>query len=467
MINFIQINTGTCRESHSLLYATASQHSADILLVSEQYKKDSRPKLEDTSKRAAIINFSGLAVDKEGQTENGFVWAKIKNINIYSCYWSPNSTIEEYNDFLDRLQNSIRRERGEAIIAGDFNAKHVAWGSPINDTRGEKLIEMIYSLNMIVCNEGQRPTFERDGSSSYIDITAATELTASMMYNWKVLTENSLSLHNYITFNIATTKSNAATPTGWNTHTMDKSKALEMVEHISPFTWPETAEDSASKMAIELEKICDSTMKKRTRSHRKTVYWWTREIAELRKTSNHLRRKYQRKRKRQGAEACAVERAEAKSSKLQLVKAIKRSKESCWKSLCNQVENDPWGLPYRIVMGKLFKNPPIPEIESPGRIDHIIEGLFPKHPPKPQIGYNVESETTGITREELLEATNSLSNNKAPGPDRVPAEVLKVIIKHKPEIFLDVFNKCLYQGCFPKRWKNANLVLIRKGDKPF
>lgn len=237
MINFIQINTGTCRESHSLLYATAAQHSADILLVSEQYKKDSRSKLEDTSKRAAIVNFSGLAVDKEGQTENGFVWAKIKNINIYSCYWSPNSTIEEYNDFLDRLQNSIRREGGEAIIAGDFNAKHVAWGSPNNDTRGEKLIEMIYSLNMIVCNERQRPTFERDGSSSYIDITAATELTATMMYNLKVLTENSLSLHNYITFNIATTKSNAATPTGWNTHTMDKSKALEMVEHISPSTW--------------------------------------------------------------------------------------------------------------------------------------------------------------------------------------------------------------------------------------
>lgn len=107
MINFIQINTGTCRESHSLLYATAAQHGADILLVSEQYKRDQKPKLEDTSKRAAIINYSGLAVDKEGKAENGFVWAKIRDMNIYSCYWSPNSTIEEYTDFLHRLHNSI------------------------------------------------------------------------------------------------------------------------------------------------------------------------------------------------------------------------------------------------------------------------------------------------------------------------------------------------------------------------
>jgi hypothetical protein len=106
--------------------------------------------------------------------------------------------------------------------------------------------------------------------------------------------------------------------------------------------------------------------------HQKTVYWWTREIAELRKTSNHLRRKYQRKRRREGAEACTVEKMQAKASKHQLVKAIKQSKERCWKSLCNQVENDPWGLPYLLVMGKLFINPPIPEIESPGRIDSIV-----------------------------------------------------------------------------------------------
>jgi hypothetical protein len=62
MINFIQINTGTCRESHSILYASMAQHSAGILLIQE-----------DTSKIAAIINPS--------KSDNWFVWVKIRNIS--------------------------------------------------------------------------------------------------------------------------------------------------------------------------------------------------------------------------------------------------------------------------------------------------------------------------------------------------------------------------------------------------
>jgi len=53
-----------------MLYVTAAQQSADILLVSEQYKKDKMHKLKDTSKRAAMVNYSGLPVDQEGQPEN-------------------------------------------------------------------------------------------------------------------------------------------------------------------------------------------------------------------------------------------------------------------------------------------------------------------------------------------------------------------------------------------------------------
>lgn len=87
---------------------------------------------------------------------------------------------------------------------------------------------------MIVCNNGWRSTFERDGLTSYIDITAATERTATAMSNWKVLTENSLNLHNYITFDITTTKNNIATPIGWNKNTMEKSKVAEMEGSRSP-----------------------------------------------------------------------------------------------------------------------------------------------------------------------------------------------------------------------------------------
>lgn len=467
MIRCIQINVGTARESHDLLYATATQKNADILLVSEQYKRDSRQKFEDISQRAAIINFSRLPVDMEGKAENGFVWTKIRKICLYSCYWSPNSTTNEFTDFIDRLQNSIRTQTGEVIVTGDFNAKHAAWGSPINDIRGELLLDMINASGMVVCNNGYAPTFERGGSASYIDITIATERTAAAITNWKVSSENSLSLHNYIIFDIAGTQQENVTKSGWNTRTLDRNKAQEQIGKMqTTFLQADGAEESVQGMAMALKDICDGSMKKCVASRRKTVHWWTNEIAELRKTSNHLRRNYQRKRRRNGEDACEQERALAKRSKRELVLAIKRSKERCWKALCDRVEQDPWGLPYRLVMGKLFKNTQIPEIETPGRIDSIIKGLFPDHPPRPQIEWNIEAEYTEITKDELITAVTALANNKAPGPDGVPAEILKEIVRRKPEVLLQVFNKCLKQGTFPSLWKLSRLVLLRKGDKP-
>jgi len=44
--------------------------------------------------------------------------------------------------------------------------------------------------------------------------------------------------------------------------------------------------------------------------------------------------------------------------------------------------------------------------------------------------------------------------------------VVKSIVARNPEVLIRVFNTCLSSGVFPKTWKNARLVLIRKGDKP-
>lgn len=76
----------------------------------------------------------------------------------------------------------------------------------------------------------------------------------------------------------------------------------------------------------------------------------------LRKMAIHLCRVHQRKLKRSGPNAYHAEKEEAKLAKLNLVKTIKRSKEQMWKKLCNQVENDTWGMPFKLLMGKLTKS---------------------------------------------------------------------------------------------------------------
>lgn len=59
-----------------------------------------------------------------------------------------------------------------------------------------------------------------------------------------------------------------------------------------------------------------------------------------------------------------------------------------------------------------------------------------------------------------------MPRGKAPGPDGVPDEVIRVIVQVRPDLLLPTFNECLKKGVFLNSWKVATLVLLRKGDKP-
>lgn len=110
------------------------------------------------------------------------------------------------------------------------------------------------------------------------------------------------------------------------------------------------------------------------------MYWWNPKIGAIRKTANHLRRVHERIRKRAGPDAAVSAEEEAKKARLKLVKAIKIAKDIMWKKLCDEVEHDPWGRPFKLVMYKLGKSPPIPGLNIPGRIEAIVGDLFPQHP---------------------------------------------------------------------------------------
>ena len=56
-----------------------------------------------------------------------------------------------------------------------------------------------------------------------------------------------------------------------------------------------------------------------------------------------------------------------------------------------------------------------------------------------------------------------MKNRKAPGPDGIPAEVLKCISVKAPSLLLNMYNACLLTGVFGTPWKVARLVLINKG----
>ena len=55
---------------------------------------------------------------------------------------------------------------------------------------------------------------------------------------------------------------------------------------------------------------------------------------------------------------------------------------------------------------------------------------------------NMEMDTGEITSKELDEAIKQLKNNKAPGPDDIPAELFKWLDEQSRRVILETLNEC-------------------------
>jgi len=465
MIRFLQVNIGVGRAAQDLMVHTARDYGADVVLVSEQYRNlgEDIGWYSDVSGRAAIYVVKDISIDAIGPADIGFRWIAIKGVRIYSVYCSPNISVDEYNEFLNRLEDSMRRANGPLFVGGDFNAKRPEWGSQISDIRGDSLAELLCSLDLHVCNVGDHPTFTRGASESFIDITLVSRSLWSKVTNWRVLDEESMSLHWYITFKIATTAPTPvlSAPKGWSWRKLDRERLLMFLEtkSISDFGDIHSQEVLPNDLNAYLEVACNYSMPiKSYHGRKKSVHWWTQEISELRKTSLPARRRFQRARKRRGPDECRELEQVMREALKHLRIAIRKSQEDSWRNLCQLVDNDPWGLPYKLVTRKLIGKRPIPGLSLPGRLQDIVHGLFPT---KRFVEWQLPPVTETfepITAGELVELANALPNGKAPGPDGVPDMVVKAVILKKPAEVANIFNKCMRNGCFPSAWKEARLV---------
>jgi len=207
MLKILQINVGMGRTSQGLTKQVAEEINADAIVISEPNRNEGEDNAwyPDSTGRAAVAVTDRIPVENPGQPERGFRWVKLSGIRLYSCYWPPHSSssITEFADFIDRLEMSIRESELPVIVAGDFNAKSGHWGSKKEDARGVLLIDWMASLNLAVCNRGNNPTFVRGNSESHIDLTFASNSIVKSITNWRILEKESLSLHQYITFDIA------------------------------------------------------------------------------------------------------------------------------------------------------------------------------------------------------------------------------------------------------------------------
>lgn len=440
---------------------------ASIILVSEPNQlaiKGRKDWLYDDKMDTAIkILDEDLAITKQGYG-TGFTYITTKDFTIYSCYFSGNREIHELATSLGQIGERIKQNKETAIVSGDFNAKSPQWGMPFTDYRGVEVTEWIAENELTVINTGVKPTFERLHHSSILDLTLATTDIARRICGWKTLDEESLSDHKYLQYEIKQQKAplrRMKICNGWNSRKLDVKALEEAIEQIMKNTRT-TSNEGFSRILTE---ISDQAMpKKKVLQGRPPVYWWNSEIAEIRRKCNSFRHKYTRGAKRDSLE-CKQQKWKAYLNwKHTLQHTIKEAKRACWKAICREVDNDIWGTGYKTVMKCMTGFPPRTQLTA-DCTRKVVDHLFPVHQP---VNFHVKADAImePFTTEELQQATKRLKNSKAPGPGRILPVIIKKVVEMRPNYVLGVYNQLATNGVFPRPWKQAALILLRKGDKP-
>jgi len=312
-IRLLQANLNHSRGAHDLLIAKSREWSIDVAMVAKSYRE--LPQGLTRTCGGATIAWIGVAASPLRFLGRGvgYVAARWGNHTVVAVYFLPSmdaSAVTRSLDEIGVLVGGLRPAR--AIVAGDFNAKARAWGSPAANQRGHLVLGWAAETGLVIINDIQRPvdTCVRQNGGSIVDITFATPLAARDIRGWRVLEKETLSDHRYIRYDMAPLRDlspprrprRGTLPPQWALKKVDKEAVAEasIVQAWVEPTRPVGADEKAVQFREAMHNVCDASMPRTGRQSpggRRAVYWWTPEVAKLWEASNGARRRLARHRR--------------------------------------------------------------------------------------------------------------------------------------------------------------------------
>ncbi|GAB1867751.1 Reverse transcriptase [Camponotus japonicus] len=428
-----------------------------------------------------------------GASYDGICEMRIGKHHVVACYLSPNGDRSDTLDYLDHLTDVLDSTEEPVIIAGDINAKSPLWGSPIYNWRGQLFEEWI-AEDLCVANRGSIPTCVRPQGTSIVDVTLATSNMIGLISDWMVLEkQESLSDHRLISFNVDAYNvhncvniridnsrvNNNLVIRGWSWTNVNKDDLSAVLDwHFTDLSdLLDVPDNTVDTILHEINKVLTeaadfAAKRKKKEPPNRSQYWWDERLASLRASTVRSRRQSSRYRGRRDLptfdEAHLSElESDYKLRKSQLRTAIIDAKSKAWSELLLLIDEDPWGLPFKIVTGKLRKTSPVlTELLSAPEREAVLSRLFPPGPTHDPIALWRDfrwDEPFGITATETdIELRRRPSRGAAPGPDGIPQKVIKGFPDSFIEMMSRFYSKCIHDGKFSTRWKTGRLVLIPK-----
>ena len=166
-------------------------------------------------------------------------------------------------------------------------------------------------------------------------------------------------------------------------------------------------------------------------------------------------------------------------------KLLHETRNKSWKTFVeNHLENNTWGIPYKIIMDKIKKPETLNTLErEDGSMTKnwedtskcLLKTLLPDDNISTDVLQNsikrIEMNTIynnnrcilpfDISEIELI--FRKLKKKKSCGPDNIPNEVLMALQENLIPYLCLLFNDCLWKGQFPACWKVARVIILKKG----
>ncbi|XP_037294130.1 uncharacterized protein LOC119189191 [Manduca sexta] len=349
--HFLQANINHCARAQDLLVQSLAQWSIHVAVVSEPYFVPRDDWAGDSDGSVAVIT------------------------GVPPAPRPSKKSLAEFESFLIRLGTLVVQssQPRPVLVAGDFNAKSLAWGSSVTDARGKGPGGMGDLLRTGRPKSGSEDTCVRHNGGSVVDITFATPDLARRVQGWRVLVEEeTLSDHRYIRFSVSTPRTNQPSNSGsltsrrwggqrWAVTQLNREAVKEaaLVQAWFPVpAGPVRVEEEAEWFGGNVANLRRGHAQARCLPPKRQVYWWSAELTQLRASCMAARRRLARHRRRHSRPPGDDEQERLlhglhKTAKRALRVAIAQAKAAAREESRRTLDSDPWGRPYRMALSKL------------------------------------------------------------------------------------------------------------------
>lgn len=406
---------------------------------------------------------------------------------LISVYAPPRKPMQHTLGLVEEML--ARSSSANVVVAGDFNAKHRAWGPRAGDDRGARVMELAAAAGLMVLNDPlSPPTYENTYASSWIDVTLATPAVVAAGYVWQVSDNVTFSEHKYVTVRVG---SREVAPR----KRLTRYAQAELLTALSRETWfgrvvgsrlgtPEALESVLGAFYRMLNGYMDR-YRRPVRTGRAGNSWWTPELANERKRLNAMRRRYQRARDDSMRSVWRHEYSAALARFRRSIREARDEFERECRSACSR--GNVYSKTFREAFGRTRPPRLLPPLERPDgtyttthlesaalllrsqiAVDDAREDL-PEHAAVRSLAeepYGPDNDDVPFTEAEVRAVLAGMPSRSSPGPDEITPRLMRGLFDAHTTFVMHVFNSALRLGHFPRCWRRGRIIFLPKPDRP-